>query len=101
MIKIGELMSIKTLHKQGISDRQIAKLLRISRNTVTKYIETDESPQYHRTEPYRSILDGLLGEEVRRRDEGALDRKLKGASFPTMKMLGDFDFNFQPWIARW
>ena len=57
MIKIGELMSIKTLHKQGISDRQIAKLLRISRNTVTKYIETDESPQYHRTEPYKSILD--------------------------------------------
>jgi transposase len=57
MIKIGEQMSVKTLHKQGISDRQIAKLLGISRNTVTKYIESDESPQYHRKEPYRSILD--------------------------------------------
>jgi DNA replication protein DnaC len=49
---------------------------------------------------YLDFLDGLLGEEVRRRDEGALDRKLKGASFPTLKTLADFDFNFQPQLDR-
>jgi transposase len=57
MIKIGELMTIETLHKQGASDRQIAKLLGISRNTVKKYIESDGPPRYRREQPYASVLD--------------------------------------------
>lgn len=57
MIKIGELMTIETLRRQGVSSRQIAHLLGISRNTVKKYIETDGPPRYHREQPYASVLD--------------------------------------------
>ncbi len=59
MIKIGELMTIETLRKQGHSSRQIAKLLGISRNTVRKYFRLNSPPAYHRTEPYKSKLDGF------------------------------------------
>ncbi len=37
MISTEEFMTIKILHKQGISKRVIAKTLGISRNTVNKY----------------------------------------------------------------
>jgi transposase len=38
MISIEELMTIKILHKQGVSQRKIAKQLSLSRNTVNKYL---------------------------------------------------------------
>jgi DNA replication protein DnaC len=50
--------------------------------------------------PYLEFLDGLLGEEVQRRDEGALQRKMKQASFPVNKTLDSFDFNFQPSLDK-
>jgi DNA replication protein DnaC len=46
------------------------------------------------------FLEGLLGEEVRRREEDSLERKLKKASFTTLKTLDKFDFNFQPLLDR-
>ena len=47
MISIEELMTIKILHQQGHSQREIAKQLGISRNTVKKYLQRDEDqPQY-------------------------------------------------------
>jgi len=57
MIKNEELMTIKTLHKTGVSNRHIAKQLKISRNTVVKYVNRDGPPNYNRQKPYRSILD--------------------------------------------
>jgi len=48
--------------------------------------------------PYLDFLEGLLGEEVHRRDERAMERKLKQAAFPVTKTLDGFDFNFQPSI---
>lgn|GEM_PF-1789386 len=59
MIKIGELMTIETLRKQGRSSRQIAKLMGISRNTVKKYFGQHNPPVYHRSEPYKSKPDGF------------------------------------------
>ena len=54
-------MTIKTLHKKGVIIRQIAQQLKISRNTVTKYIDHDGQPCYNRKEPYKSILDEYQG----------------------------------------
>ena len=46
--------------------------------------------------PYLDFLEGLLGEEINRREERAMELKLKWAAFPVLKTLGSFDFNFQP-----
>ena len=47
MISQEELMKIKVLIEQGVSQRQIAKQLGISRNTVKKYISGDfDKPTY-------------------------------------------------------
>ena len=57
MISNEELMTIKTLNRKGVSNRQIAGQLGISRNTVAKYVDHDGPPRYNRQEPYKSILD--------------------------------------------
>ncbi|MBC8205520.1 MAG: transposase [FCB group bacterium] len=57
MLKIEELMTIKTLIEKGVSQRQIAKTLGISRNTVKKYLKREGPPQYRREKSYPSILD--------------------------------------------
>lgn len=56
-------MDIHSLHKQGISQRKIAKKLAISRNTVKKSIQSDAFPKYARgknkprkLEPYYDYL---------------------------------------------
>jgi len=47
MISKEEFMKIKTLSKQGYSQRDIAKQLGISRNTVKRYLKSDfEQPHY-------------------------------------------------------
>jgi len=50
--------------------------------------------------PYLDFLEGMLGDEVQRRDERSMERKLKQALFPATKTLEGFDFNFQPSVDR-
>lgn len=45
------LVEIHVLHRQGHSIRQIAKILRLSRNTVRRYLrDVAKTPTYHRPE---------------------------------------------------
>ncbi|MFQ5356725.1 MAG: IS21 family transposase, partial [Mariprofundaceae bacterium] len=53
MISTEELMTIKILHQQGHSQREIAKQLGISRNTVKKYLERDEDKPSYATRPVK------------------------------------------------
>lgn len=47
MISREELMKIRILHRQGLSQRAIAEQLGVSRNTVKRYLsEPDEEPNY-------------------------------------------------------
>ena len=65
-------MDILTLHKQGISQRKIAKQLGISRNTVKKYIDNPEFPDSKRIagkrksllDPYLSNIEAWLKEDI-------------------------------------
>lgn len=41
---------VKALNSQGLRIRQIAKKLRISRNTVKKYLRSEDSPRFHGVE---------------------------------------------------
>ena len=55
-------MEILVLQRKGLSQRQIAKKLGISRNTVKKYIEHHGYPERDRSKPNRkSLLDRFQG----------------------------------------
>lgn len=48
MLVKEQCMEIEILHRQGISNRQIAKTLAISRNTVKKYLGSSSNLKYSR-----------------------------------------------------
>lgn len=50
-------MEIHLLKAQGLSERQIARKLGISRNTVTRYLESPEAPRYKMREPRPTKLE--------------------------------------------
>lgn len=69
MITKEKFMDIWSLHKQGFSQRAIAKKLGLSRNTVSKYLASGEKPQYKAVErhselePYHQMIEDLLSWE--------------------------------------
>jgi transposase len=55
-------LEILVLKKKGLTQRQIARKLGISRNTVKKYIENQGYPESDRSKPNRkSLLDRFQG----------------------------------------
>jgi transposase len=61
MITLEQAMEIRILHKQGYSNRKIAALLGVSRNTVKKSLEQDTLPQYQTRAARPSKLDLYKG----------------------------------------
>lgn len=57
MISMEEWTTIRCLHNKGISQRQISKLLNISRNTVSKTLKNNNSPKYNREKNKNSHLE--------------------------------------------
>jgi len=59
MIKMEGFMDIIALHRQGLSQRKIAKKLGFHRNTVKKHIESKALPTYSKSIRQNSILDSF------------------------------------------
>ncbi|MFX9083294.1 helix-turn-helix domain-containing protein, partial [Acinetobacter baumannii] len=51
MLTLEQAVTIQILHQQGKSIKAISRELRVSRNTVRKYLRQKETPQYRRTQP--------------------------------------------------
>jgi len=49
---------------------------------------------------YMDFLSGLVSEEVRHKEQRAVQSRIKSARFPVLKSLDDFDYAFQPSINR-
>jgi transposase len=93
MITKENYMDIWTLHKHGFSQRAIAKKLRISRNTVKKYLHSQEQPQYRNSqrasllEPFKETIETWLQQDdytARRIYDMLLFQGYTG-SYPTLR----------------
>jgi len=65
VLKREQRMAILELHEKGVSKRQIARLLKVSRGAVAQVIRSEQTavPQIERTEkadPYRQDIEQLL-----------------------------------------
>ncbi len=49
---------------------------------------------------YLRLLDTLLEEEVGSKEQGRIERSLKGSGLPYVKTIDEFDFTFQPAMNR-
>jgi len=69
-------LDILVLKRKGLTQRQIARKLGISRNTVKKYLDHQGYPEPHRSQTRRrSLLDAFQGNIVAWLDE---DSEYKG-----------------------
>jgi transposase len=48
-----QCMEILILHKQGFSNRKIAKMLQVSRNTIKKYLQNINGTPSYKTRPFK------------------------------------------------
>lgn len=49
---------------------------------------------------YMDFISGLVSEEVRYKERRGIDNRIRGAKFPILKSLDDFDYTFQASINR-
>jgi len=61
MLAKDQWMEIHVLKAQGLSLRQIAKQLGVSRNTVTRYLASEDVPRYKQREPRSTKLEPFHG----------------------------------------
>ena len=81
MLTLEQAVTIQILHQQGKSIKAISRELRVSRNTVRKYLRQKETPQYRRTQPRTSMIYAELSG----------DFPLGDSRQPTYKSLRPFD----------
>ena len=86
-----------------MSDRNLLleehlKMLRLPSFFSSYQRVADESARGNRS--YTEFLSVLAEEEVYRRTENAIARRIKAAKFPVMKTLESFDFGAQPSLNK-
>lgn len=109
MIKYERAMEIRILHKQGLSNRAIAAKLRISRNTVRKYLHQNGAPIYSPRAKVGSMLDEYHGYLKERLDSAAphkipstvLLRELQELGYHgSLSLLRDFVRSLRPVVKQ-
>jgi transposase len=93
--RLARYQEVRALHAQGLSQRQIALQLRMSRTTVIRYLRTDAFPE--RAQSWRgSLLDPYVAYLHKRWDAGChngvqLWRELHALGFPgTRRMVSNW-----------
>lgn len=76
MLDMNEYKTIRTMHERGASIRLIAHDLRMSRNTVRKYLRSVEPPRFHTATPVNSALAPFKAEIERRLEKSFIGSRI-------------------------
>lgn len=87
---------IQNLKKQGLSLRKIARILKLSRNTVRKYASVEQCPQAAQRIPSKTLLDNYIGHLQKRLADGCHNGRILFEEILTMGYQGS-----RPTVARW
>lgn len=78
--------------------QQSLKNLRLGGMARTLFTRYQEAKSHELD--YLDFIGGLVNDEVTRRQDNLLNRRLKAARFPCLKTLDDFDFEFNSGIRK-
>ncbi|WP_051273731.1 ISL3 family transposase [Desulfotruncus alcoholivorax] len=87
---------IQNLKKQGLSLRKIARILKLSRNTVRKYASAEQCPQAAQRTPSKTLLDNYIGHIQKRLADGCHNSRILFEEILSMGYQGS-----RPTVARW
>jgi transposase len=93
MLTVETIARVRREHAKGKSIRAIARDLRLSRDTVTKYLRSDETEARYEREaqpfpqlgPFLTELDGLLERNGRQQLRDRMDKR---QLFETLRRAG-------------
>jgi transposase len=88
MLQKEQWMQIHVLKAQGLSLREIARRLGVSRNTVTRYLASHDVPRYKQREPRPTKLDPFQAYIVERMQAAAPDTIAAPALLRELRALG-------------
>ncbi|MFM0140964.1 helix-turn-helix domain-containing protein, partial [Caballeronia grimmiae] len=88
MLQKEQWMQIHVLKAQGVSEREIARRLGISRNTVTRYLSAEEVPRYKQRAPRATKLDAFETYVVERMRAAAPETIAAPALLRELRALG-------------
>ena len=88
MLQKEQWMQIHVLKAQGLSSREIARRLGVSRNTVTRYLASQDVPRYKQREPRPTKLDPFHAYIVERMQAAAPDTIAAPALLRELRALG-------------
>lgn len=78
----------------------VEDLRRLKLSTIRESLDAHLRLAQSKSLTYLEFLKGLTAEEIRGREESNYRRRLKSARFPIVKTLDEFDFAFQPSLAK-
>ncbi len=73
-----------------------AKLKRLRLGYAAGVVEAHHQQALKEKLSYLDFLERLVDDELHSRDDKGMQKRLRGAHFPVVKTLEDFDFSFQP-----
>jgi len=88
MLQKEQWMQIHVLKAQGLSLREIARHLGVSRNTVTRYLASQDVPRYKQREPRPTKLDPFHAYIVERMQAAAPETIAAPALLRELRALG-------------
>jgi transposase len=88
MLQKEQWMQIHVLKAQGVSEREIARRLGISRNTVARYLASEEVPRYKQRDPRPTKLEAFETYIVERMQAAAPETIAAPALLRELRALG-------------
>ena len=81
-------------------ERLMGDLKKLRLPAMTEMLDSYVKQAASSSMSYMDFLSGLVSEEVRHKEQRAVQSRIKSARFPVLKSLDDFDYVFQPSINR-